>query len=81
MLKHETSSWTMNVMQAGEDAVAQIAELLGLPVEVIRAYCEPRRGVALQAPPKKINDVIEVEPYPARLMTLKQTLVFLRRRK
>jgi hypothetical protein len=54
---------------------------LGLPVEVIRAYCEPRRGVALQAPPKKINDVIEVEPYPARLMTLKQTLVFLRRRK
>lgn len=51
--------------------VERLAELLGLPVEVVQAYGKPKRPVSLRAGRRKVGTVVDVEPPAARLMTLK----------
>lgn len=69
--KRETSSSTIDIMKPGENYVTRMAELLELPVEVILAHCEPRRDATFRPVREEIGGVIEAEPQPARLMTLK----------
>jgi RNA polymerase sigma-70 factor (ECF subfamily) len=55
---------------APTNLVERLAELLGLPIEVIRAYGKPQEQAVSQAAPKAVGTVSEAEP-PYRYATLK----------
>jgi len=59
-------------MTLRENPVARIAELLGLPVEVIRAYGKPRTRGAFRRV-RKLGTVIDTGQPSSRLMTVKDT--------
>ena len=59
-------------MTLRENSVARIAELLGLPVEVILAYGKPRTRGAFRRV-RKLGTVIDTGQPSSRLMTVKDT--------
>jgi RNA polymerase sigma factor (sigma-70 family) len=65
-------AWEEDTMTLRENPVARIAELLGLPVEVIRAYGKPRTGGAFGRV-GKLGTVIGAGQPSSRLITLKGT--------
>ena len=68
MLKHGKE----DTMTLRESPVARIAELLGLPVEVIRAYGKPRTSIASRRV-GRLGTVIDTGEPSSRLVTLKGT--------
>ena len=65
-------AWEEDTMTIRENSVERIAELLELPVEVIRAYGKPRTSIAFRRVGRLVTLIDKGQP-SARLMTLKGT--------
>jgi len=65
-------AWEEDTMTLRENRFARIAELLGLPVEVIRAYGKPRTSGAFRRD-RRLGTVVDTGQPSSRLMTLKGT--------